>query len=145
MRGKKWDKIILCEICVGPTGHISDKTSMMQHVKMDIGLDRHGESTGRINRSRKRRERQVIRNIYAIRERPIGRYEYSNLREHCTINSVSLGQPEVQLNNSSLKILKLWQNWCIFRVESIHGYFTISYLKAGTFLQCAKAKMLNFK
>ena len=23
--GKKWDKIILCEICVGPTGHISDK------------------------------------------------------------------------------------------------------------------------
>ena len=67
------------------------------------------------------------------------------IREHCTINSVSLGQPEVQLNNSSLKILKLWQNWCIFRVESIHGYFTISYLKAGTFLQCKKAKMLNFK
>jgi hypothetical protein len=48
VRGKKWDKIILCEICVGPTGHISDKTSMTQHVKTDIGLDRHGESTGRI-------------------------------------------------------------------------------------------------
>ena len=32
VRGKKWDKIILCEIHVGPTGHISDKTSMMQHV-----------------------------------------------------------------------------------------------------------------
>ena len=63
VRGKKWDKIILCETCVGPTGHISDKTSMTQHVKTDIGLDRHGESTGRINRSRKRRERQVIRNI----------------------------------------------------------------------------------
>ena len=63
VRGKKWDKIILCEICVGPTGHISDKTSMMQHVKTDIGLDRHGESTGRINRSGTRRERQVIRNI----------------------------------------------------------------------------------
>ena len=60
--GKKWDKIILCEICVGPTGHISDKTSMTQHVmhvKTDIWLDRHGES----NRSGKRRERQVIRNI----------------------------------------------------------------------------------
>ena len=26
VRWKKWDKIILCEICVGPTGHISDKT-----------------------------------------------------------------------------------------------------------------------
>ena len=63
VRGKKWDKIILCEICVGPTGHISDKTSMTQHVKTDIGLDRHGENTGRINRSGKRRERQVIRNI----------------------------------------------------------------------------------
>ena len=26
VRGKKWDKIIImCEICVGPTGHISDK------------------------------------------------------------------------------------------------------------------------
>ena len=37
VRGKKWDKIILCEICVGPTGHISDKTSMTQHVKTDIG------------------------------------------------------------------------------------------------------------
>ena len=59
VRGKKWDKIILCEICVGPTGHISDKTSMTQHVKTDIGLGRHGESTGRINRSGKRRERQV--------------------------------------------------------------------------------------
>ena len=45
VRGKKWEKIILCEICVGPTGHISDKTSMTQHVKTDIGLDRHGEST----------------------------------------------------------------------------------------------------
>ena len=51
VRGKKWDKIILCAICVGPTGHISDKTSMTQHVETDIGLDRHGESTGRINRS----------------------------------------------------------------------------------------------
>ena len=50
VRGKKWDKIILCESCVGTTGHISDKTSMTQHVKTDIGLDRHGESTGRINR-----------------------------------------------------------------------------------------------
>ena len=57
VRGKKWDKIILCEICVGPTGHISDKTSTTQHVKTDTGLDRHGESTGRINRSRKRREK----------------------------------------------------------------------------------------
>ena len=60
--GKKWDKIILYEICVGPTGHISDKTSMTQHVKTDIRYG-HGESTGRINRSGKRRERQVIRNI----------------------------------------------------------------------------------
>ena len=57
MLGKKWDKIILCEICVGPTGHISDKTSMTQHVKTDIGLDRHGESSGRINRSRGREEK----------------------------------------------------------------------------------------
>ena len=41
VREKKcWDKIILCGICVGPTGHISDKTSMTQHVKTDIGLDR---------------------------------------------------------------------------------------------------------
>ena len=52
----------------------------------------------------------------------------------------------MQLNNSSLKILKLWQNWCIFRVESIHGYFTISYLKAGMFLQCKKCSILsNFR
>ena len=36
-RGKKWDKTILCEICVGPTGHISDKTSMTQHVKSKDG------------------------------------------------------------------------------------------------------------
>ena len=62
VRGKKWDKIILCEICVGPTGH-NDKTSMTQHVKTDIGLDRHGENTGTINRSGKRRERQIRRNI----------------------------------------------------------------------------------
>ena len=27
-------------VFVGPTGHIIDKTSMMQHVKTDIGLDR---------------------------------------------------------------------------------------------------------
>ena len=54
VRGKKWDKIILCEICAGHTGHISDKTSMTQHVKRDIGLDRYGESTGKINRRKKK-------------------------------------------------------------------------------------------
>ena len=48
VRGKKWDKIILCEICVGPTGHISDKTSMTQHVKtegsiMSIGMGKARE------------------------------------------------------------------------------------------------------
>ena len=49
----------------------------------------------------------------------------------------------MQLNNSSLKILKLWQNWCIFRGESIHRYFTISNLKAGTFLQCKNVKLIK--
>ena len=35
VRGKKWDKIILCDICVGLRDIgpiISDKTSMTQHV-----------------------------------------------------------------------------------------------------------------
>ena len=34
---------------------------------------------------------------------------------------VTLGHPEVQFNNSSLKILKLWQTLCIFRVQSRQG------------------------
>ena len=56
VRGKKWDKIILCEICVGPTGHISDKTSvtqhvMTQHVKTDIETEeeaRYGMGKARV-------------------------------------------------------------------------------------------------
>ena len=66
------------------------------------------------------------------------------LREHCTINSVSLGQSEVQLNNSSLKILKCDKIDAYFEGNRYTGIL-LSYLKAWTFLQCKIAKYLNFK
>ena len=56
VRGKKWDKIILCEICVGPTGHISEKhqwRNMLRRTHGSIGMGKAREELIEVGREEK--------------------------------------------------------------------------------------------